>query len=275
MRTLRAELGRCNPSGRDAGCPGRGALQIGRDQAIRGDDRRRQSLSILASGSNPSRRLSREGLASQHASLSPTDLEPIQKIARSILEGAGYEVDTVSDGAEAFAGIQSKSYDLVLMDIEMPIMDGIASTKAIRALASSAKRRSNSRHDGQPASRPCSDLWAAGMNDYVGKPLKQKDFLRKLSEWLPGTRVPVLPADLPESPVPFFDQEAFESLQAMMGSERVSEWIAKFLQQLEFTFPVAAAEVPKPEAAGAPCSCARLACGASWIPRTLSAMQRA
>jgi HPt (histidine-containing phosphotransfer) domain-containing protein len=86
------------------------------------------------------------------------------------------------------------------------------------------------------------------MSDYVAKPLKQRDFLRKLSEWLPGTRATEQPADPPEPPVPlFFDHQAFESLRAMMGNERVSEWIEKFLLQLETTFPVAAAEAPARE----------------------------
>jgi HPt (histidine-containing phosphotransfer) domain-containing protein len=85
---------------------------------------------------------------------------------------------------------------------------------------------------------------AAGMNDYVGKPLNKEDFLRKLSEWLPEMRATEQPAALPELPVPIFDQQAFDSLRTLMGAQRVSEWIERFLQQLEATFPVAAAEIP-------------------------------
>jgi CheY-like chemotaxis protein/HPt (histidine-containing phosphotransfer) domain-containing protein/flavin-binding protein dodecin len=175
------------------------------------------------------------------------DLEPLQKIARSVLEEAGYEVDSVSDGAEAFARVQSKPYDLVLMDVEMPIMDGIAATKAIRALAGSASAVPILAMTVNVLPEHVRTYRAAGMNDYVGKPINQRDFLRKLSEWLPGTRAAEQPADLPELPVPFFDQQAFESLRAMMGSERVSEWIEKFLQQLEATFPLSATEIPSRE----------------------------
>lgn len=180
------------------------------------------------------------------------DLEPVQRIARSILEAAGHEVDTASDGAETFARVQSKPYDLVLMDIEMPIMDGIASTRAIRAL------------DGPAGDIPILAMTvnvlpehvrayrAAGMNDYVVKPLKQRDFLRKLGEWLPGEWLPgtgaaELPANLPDPPAPSFDQEAFEELRRMMGSEHVNEWIAKFLLLLEATFPAAGAETSSRE----------------------------
>lgn len=175
------------------------------------------------------------------------DLEPVQRIARAILEGAGYDVDTVSDGAEAFARVQSKPYDLVLMDIEMPIMDGVASTKAIRALAGSASAVRILAMTVNVLPEHVRIYRAAGMNDYVVKPLKQRDFLRKLNEWLPGRCAAELPANLPEPPVPFFDREAFEEVQAVMGSERVSDWISKFLQQLATTFPAAGAEIPSRE----------------------------
>lgn len=175
------------------------------------------------------------------------DLEPIQKITRAILEGAGHQVDTVSDGAETLARVQSKSYDLVLMDIEMPVMDGIASTKAIRALAGSASAVPILAMTVNFLPEHARTYRAAGMNDYVAKPLKQRDLLRKLSEWLPGTCAAELPANLPKPSVPFFDQEAFDELRTMMGSERVEEWIAKFLQQLEATFPAAGSETSSRE----------------------------
>lgn len=185
------------------------------------------------------------GLGRPACILVADDLDPIQRIARTILERAGHEVDTVSDGAEAFARVQAKPYDLVLMDIEMPIMDGIASTKAIRALAGSASAVPILAMTVNVLPEHVRTYRAAGMSDYVAKPLKQGAFLRKLSEWLPGTGAAEQPADLPEPPVPlFFDQQAFDSLRSMMGSERVSEWIAKFLLQLDATFPVAGAETP-------------------------------
>ncbi len=172
------------------------------------------------------------------------DLEPIQKIARTILEGAGHEVDTVSDGAETLAQVQAKPYDLVLMDIEMPLMGGIASTKAIRALGGPASAIPILAMTVNVLPEHVRSYRAAGMNDYLRKPLKQKEFLEKLSEWLPGMDALEQPVSLTERPVPFFDQQAFESLRTMMGAERVSEWVAKFILELETTFPAVAAENP-------------------------------
>lgn len=175
------------------------------------------------------------------------DLEPVQRIARSLLEAAGHEVDTVSDGAETLARVQSKPYDLILMDIEMPIMDGIASTRAIRALTGSASAVPILAMTVNVLPEHVRAYRVAGMNDYVAKPLKQRDLLRKLSEWLPGTCAAELPANLPEPGVAFFDREAFEELQTIMGKKRVSDWIAQFLLHLEATFPLAGTEAPSRE----------------------------
>ena len=57
-----------------------------------------------------------------------------QKVVRAFLETAGHELNIVNNGAEALAAVQSSRFDLILMDIQMPIMDGVTATKAIRAL---------------------------------------------------------------------------------------------------------------------------------------------
>ena len=59
-----------------------------------------------------------------------------QMIAKRHLESVGYTVDVASDGSEAIGAFESKRYDLILMDIEMPVLDGWECTEKIRSLES-------------------------------------------------------------------------------------------------------------------------------------------
>lgn len=64
------------------------------------------------------------------------DIAANQQVARAILEHAGYATDVVVDGKAAIAALESKPYDLVLMDCCMPLMDGFEATRSIRAAGS-------------------------------------------------------------------------------------------------------------------------------------------
>ncbi len=123
-----------------------------------------------------------------------------QKVARLTLRNLGYRVDIVNNGREAVDSVRRSSYDLVLMDIQMPEMDGMEATKAIRAL-------SNEEH-GDKGAIPIIALTAnamkgdekicleAGMNAYLAKPLQRTQLVEVLNQHLPKT-----PASSPsESP---------------------------------------------------------------------------
>ncbi len=92
-----------------------------------------------------------------------------QHVAKSMLERAGCTPDVANDGFEAVSKVQSKHYDLVLMDIQMPGMDGLTATKKIRELGFEdlpiLGLSANALEDDLSAAR------AAGMNDYVVKPI--------------------------------------------------------------------------------------------------------
>ncbi|TAN49120.1 MAG: response regulator, partial [Rhodospirillales bacterium] len=103
-----------------------------------------------------------------------------QQVALGLLRKLGHTVDIVGDGAEAMEAVRRLPYDLVLMDLQMPEMDGLEATGAIRALAGRAGRipivamtANAMRGDEQR----CLD---AGMNGYISKPIDR----RKLEEVL-------------------------------------------------------------------------------------------
>ena len=107
-------------------------------------------------------------------------------VAIRLLEGEGLEVDAVENGREALDALRSRRYDLVLMDVQMPVMDGFAATAAIRAGAAGPELRAvpivaltANAMDGDRAA--CLD---AGMNQYISKPVSRAELRRVLDEML-------------------------------------------------------------------------------------------
>jgi len=106
--------------------------------------------------------------------------------AKAILEKAGYRADAVTNGAEALKSLAETDYSLVLMDIQMPIMDGVEATRAIRSGKTGA-------HNtpipivaltayAMPGDRDT--FIAIGMNDYLVKPLQIEHLTAVISRWL-------------------------------------------------------------------------------------------
>jgi CheY-like chemotaxis protein len=123
------------------------------------------------------------------------------------------------------------------MDIQMPRMDGIAATREIRALDHPAKEVAIIAMTANVMPQQVRSFKEAGMNDYVGKPMKRNDLIKKTNEWLRKAEVmeQTSSARLPGSG-PVFDQEAFTDFVNLMGDERVAEWLTRLKKQLEGTF---------------------------------------
>lgn len=117
-----------------------------------------------------------------------------QQVALRHLQVAGYQVDLAENGNEAVNSYKRKHYDLILMDIQMPTMDGYEATKAIRHIETgikgiSDKEPSNIKvpiiamtaHALQGYREKCMQ---AGMDDYISKPLKRQDLLDIVEKWV-------------------------------------------------------------------------------------------
>ncbi|HEV8689809.1 MAG TPA: ATP-binding protein [Ideonella sp.] len=94
-----------------------------------------------------------------------------QILIKAMLDHLGHFSDVVADGFEAVRQVQAGAYDLVLMDIQMPGMDGVAATKAIRALPSAVGRIPIVAMTANAMLEERAAYLAAGMNDHVAKPL--------------------------------------------------------------------------------------------------------
>ncbi len=94
-----------------------------------------------------------------------------QELIRTCLKPLDCELDTVVNGQEAVLATQRKTYDLILMDIRMPGMDGHAATRAIRAMGEPWSRVPIIALSGNTLPSEVDACLAAGMNDHVGKPI--------------------------------------------------------------------------------------------------------
>jgi CheY-like chemotaxis protein len=94
-----------------------------------------------------------------------------QVLIRGLLTRMGQYLDVVSDGAEALRQVQAAPYDLVLMDVQMPQMDGIQATRAIRSLGGAVGRLPIIAMTANVMQEDRAACEAAGMDGFVGKPL--------------------------------------------------------------------------------------------------------
>ena len=106
-----------------------------------------------------------------------------QEVAVELLQGAGFVVDLAENGLVALAMIGTAAYDMVLMDMQMPVMDGLTATRELRnnpaykdlpivAMTANAMLADRDR------------CLAAGMNDHVAKPIEPEDLWRALLTWI-------------------------------------------------------------------------------------------
>lgn len=120
-----------------------------------------------------------------------------QRVGRLMISRLGHRVDTVGDGLLALAAVADGDYDIVLMDIHMPEMDGLEATRRIRLLGDAVRRP---RIIALTASATVDDRMAceeAGMDGYLTKPLRGHEIAAMLADQ--GTAIPVLPAPSKES----------------------------------------------------------------------------
>ncbi len=111
-----------------------------------------------------------------------------QNLVKVILKRAGYNVVIVEDGMQALDAVQEMDYDLILMDVQMPILDGFQSTQSIRIFENENKKNRTpiialTAHAMKDYYHKCI---ANDMDDYLTKPLKKKDLLDIVDKWLPN-----------------------------------------------------------------------------------------
>ncbi len=159
-----------------------------------------------------------------------------QQVALGILKNLGLHADAVANGREAVDALKTIPYDIVLMDIQMPEMDGYEAARAIRnpqtglpnpavpIIAMTANAMQGDRNT-------CLE---AGMNDYVAKPISPRALAEALAKWLPKIAESAPPTPAPPRPSPdpilppsdtrpIWDEEGL--IERMMGDESLAHTI--------------------------------------------------
>ena len=140
------------------------------------------------------------------------DNEINQQVAREILEQAGLSVSLAADGREAVNAVRAERFDVVLMDVQMPVMDGYAATREIRRLGSEARDVPIIAMTAHAMVGDVEKSLEAGMNDHVSKPIDPAALFGAMVKYIePGERTSVVEAPVSEVSL---DEE---SLSALVG----------------------------------------------------------
>ena len=118
------------------------------------------------------------------------DNEMGRQMARGLLENMGIEVVEAQDGAEAVNRVQSEDFDLVLMDIQMPVMDGLSAARAIRKLdKDNIENLPIIALTAHAFTEHRAESLDAGMNGHVSKPILLEALYHELGQWLPKDKL--------------------------------------------------------------------------------------
>ena len=157
-----------------------------------------------------------------------------QLVAAAILRKAGYTVDLARDGAEAVAAAESSEYDLVLMDVRLPVMDGLAATRQIRHLAGIHGRVPIIAMTASAMPGDAEACIEAGMDGYLAKPLDRAQMLAAVEDVLnarPRRPRAAIPVPEPGSVAPLLDRETLEELRSAVGPGRLPRLIQVFMEE--------------------------------------------
>jgi signal transduction histidine kinase/DNA-binding response OmpR family regulator/HPt (histidine-containing phosphotransfer) domain-containing protein len=154
-----------------------------------------------------------------------------QAVAVTILTRAGHRVDLAENGHAAVEAVRRNAYDLVLMDVQMPEMDGLEAVKAIRALppplglvpviAMTANAMAGARED----------MLAAGMDDYISKPVQPGQLLEKLAAFTGAGAAPVAGGERPVAGEPaLLDENNLADLLDAVESDKTTGFVEVFLE---------------------------------------------
>ncbi|SFV16463.1 PAS domain S-box-containing protein [Methylobacterium sp. 174MFSha1.1] len=158
------------------------------------------------------------------------DIEVNRELACLMLRKAGHSVDVATDGFQAVRAAEAGTYDLVLMDVQMPGLDGTMATRLIRCLPGAAGRVPVVAMTANVLPDQVQSFRAAGMDDHLGKPFTPAELTALLARWLdraPGPDAATTPED-----EPVLDQALYDGVRAYLPPEAVRRLLGHLAEQV-------------------------------------------
>jgi PAS domain S-box-containing protein len=150
-----------------------------------------------------------------------------QQLTAMILRSVGYEVDVVENGEQAVDAVRKGAYDVVLMDVQMPVLDGIQATLRIRALPPPANSVTIIAVTAHAMNGAREQYLAMGVDDYMAKPIDARTLIGKLAGLCPQAGTDRAADD------PALDRPQLESLAAHLPANSVRQLLASFPDQID------------------------------------------
>jgi len=152
------------------------------------------------------------------------DVPTNQRLAAALLGLAGHKVDVAANGDQAIAAARARAYDVILMDLEMPVIDGLTAAAAIRALPGAAARVPIVAMSAHSPSEYGERARAAGMVDFLTKPIDADDLLRTVQR-VARQATPEVPPDRLS-----VDYPALERLRDSLGEAETAALVRGFVE---------------------------------------------
>ena len=160
------------------------------------------------------------------------DIATNRLVVEELLKRAGHQVTLVGDGAAALEAVQARDYDLVLMDMEMPVMDGIGATKAIRRLGERARDIPIIALTANAMPEEVARCRAAGMNDHLAKPIDRVALLATVVKWSGLADAPASAAARTAAAT-VVDDAMLKDLERTLGKAKVVQLSVGFRDRLK------------------------------------------
>ncbi|MGF7174402.1 response regulator [Azospirillum doebereinerae] len=160
-----------------------------------------------------------------------------QMIVAAVLAQAGYRTETANNGLEAVMAAQAGGFDLILMDVSMPEMDGLTATRLLRGLPGAAGLVPVVAMTADTGDDDRARCLEAGMNDHVAKPIDRAQLLDTVARWLRPADGPAgvsAASSAPDAAVVedgVLDREVLPQLERDLGADLLAEVLRQFVDE--------------------------------------------